>query len=110
MTEQTYLPSAYEVWKNNGEWVDIVCEDCATKFATENGLVWRGNTSSHSFTEDSEEKGAGAVCIESYSGESDTPYSCCGVYLDTNLTAEGYDYLEERDFPEWVKKLYGAVK
>jgi hypothetical protein len=110
MTEQqTYLPSSYEVW--DGDFVDVVCEDCAVKFAEELGLVWRGNTSTDSFTEDSEEKGAGASCIASYAlGDADAPYSCCGVYLDTNLTKEGYDYLEERDFPQWVKELYGAVK
>jgi hypothetical protein len=111
MTEQTYLPSSYEIWNGGGDFHEIVCEECAVKFAEENKLVWRGNKSTDSFTEDSEELGAGANCIPSYAlGESDSPHSCCGIYLDTNLTQEGYDYLEEREFPEWVKKLYGAVK
>ncbi len=110
MTEQqTYLPRPYEV--GDGDFVDVVCEDCAVKFAEERGLVWRGNTSHHSFTEDSEEKGSYASCIESYAlGDADAPYSCCGVYLDTNLTRDGFDYLEEHDFPEWVKELYRGVK
>ncbi len=95
----------------DGDFVDVVCEDCAVKFAEERGLVWRGNTSHHSFTEDSEEKGSYASCIESYAlGDADAPYSCCGVYLDTNLTRDGFDYLEEHDFPEWVKELYRGVK
>lgn len=111
MTEQqTYLPRPYEVWDSNG-FLEVVCESCAVKFAEDLDLKWRGNTSSHSFTEDSEEKGAGATCIASYAlGDADYPYACCGVYLDTNLTQQGYDYLEEHDFPEWVKELYRAVK
>lgn len=106
MTEQTYLPSSYEIWKNGGEFHEIVCEDCAVKFAEENKLVWRGNKSTDSFTEDSEELGAGASCIPSYAlGESDSPHSCCGVYLETTLTSEGEQYLRD-EFPAWVIKLY----
>lgn len=101
---QTSLPSPYEVWTN--DFADVVCEECAVKFATENGLVWRGNTSADSFTEDSEELGVGVSCIASYAlGDSDYPYSCCGVYLNTNLTEHGQSYLRE-NFPEWVVALY----
>lgn len=107
MTEQqTYLPSAYEIWNDGGNFMDIVCEDCAVKFAEENKLVWRGNKSTDSFTEDSEELGAGAMCIASYAlGDSDSPYSCCGVYLDTRFTRHGEQELRD-NFPDWVIKLY----
>jgi hypothetical protein len=105
MNNQEELQRPYEVW--DGDFVDIVCEDCARKFAEERGLEWRGGISFHSFTEDSEEKGAGASCIESYAlGDSDRPYSCCGIYLDTRFTDEGEQYLKE-EFPEWVVALYG---
>jgi hypothetical protein len=107
MTEQqTYLPSSYEIWKDGGDFTDIVCEECAVKFAEENKLVWRGNKSTDSFTEDSEELGAGAVCIPSYAlGESDYPHSCCGLYLETTFTKYGEQELRE-NFPDWVIKLY----
>jgi tRNA A37 threonylcarbamoyltransferase TsaD len=105
---QTELGRPYEVWDK--DFVDIACGTCAEKFAEELGLEWRGGTSFHSFTEDSEEKGAGASCIESYAlGDSDYPYSCCGVYLDTSFTKEGEEALKE-DFPTWVVELYGYKK
>ena len=106
MTEQTYLPSPYEIWKDGGDFTEIACQDCAVKFAEENKLVWRGNTSTDSFTEDSEELGAGASCIASYAlGDSDYPYSCCDTYLDTRFTTYGEQELRE-NFPDWVIKLY----
>ncbi len=112
MTEQqTYLPRPYEVWDSKVGWAEIACEDCAVKFATANNLVWRGNTSSHSFTLDAEEKGVGASCIASYAlGDADYPYACCGTYLDTNITEHGFAYMEEVGFPEWVMALYRGLK
>ena len=105
MTElQTSLGNPYEVWTS--DFTDIRCEDCAVKFAKEHGLEWRGSKSLDSFTEDSEAKGASASCIPSWGlGDSDSPYSCCGQYLETNFTLEGVENLRE-DFPEWVFKLY----
>lgn len=106
--EQTYLPSPYELW--DGDFTAIACEDCARKFASERSLEWRGGTSLHSFTEDAEEKGASASSIPSYAlGESDSPYSCCDTYLDTNFTSEGVAYLKS-DFPAWVQALYGYAE
>jgi hypothetical protein len=108
MKNQKQLYRPYEVWA--GDFVDVVCEDCARKFAEERGLEWRGGISFHSFTEDSEDKGAGASCIESYAlSDSDSPYSCCGLYLDTRFTREGEQYLKD-EFPERVVKLYGYSK
>lgn len=108
MNQQSELSRPYEVW--DGDFVDIVCGTCAEKFAEEHKLEWRSGTSFHSFTEDSEEKGAGASCIESYAlGDSDRPYSCCDIYLDTRFTDEGEKYLKE-EFPEWVVELYGYKK
>ena len=108
MKNQEQLYSPYEVW--DADFVDVVCEDCARKFALERGLEWRGGISFHSFTEDSEDKGAGASCIESYAlSDSDSPYSCCGLYLDTRFTNEGEQYLKD-EFPDWVVKLYGYSK
>lgn len=102
---QTYLLDAYEVWTS--DFTDVVCEDCAVKFAQEHGLEWRAGHPKDSFTEDSEEKGAGASCIPSWAlGESDSPHSCCGFYLKTDFTSEGVEYLKE-NFPKGVQELYG---
>jgi hypothetical protein len=109
MNQQSELGRPYEVW-DGGIFVDVVCRTCAENFAGERNLEWRGGTSFHSFTEDSEQKQAGASCIESYAlGDSDSPYSCCGIYLDTRFTNEGEQYLKE-EFPEWVVELYGYKK
>lgn len=103
--QQRYLEQPYEVFAEDN-FVDIVCEDCARKFADENNLEWRGGKSIDSFTENPEEKGMGASALPSYArGESDSPYSCCGIYLSTTLTPDGVDYLKE-NFPQWVQDLY----
>lgn len=101
---QTFLFDAYEVWDQ--DFVDIACKDCAVKFAEERGLEWH-DSFQETWTEDAEEKGAGASCIPSWGmGESDYPYSCCDLYLKTNFTPEGQDYLKS-DFPKGVQELYG---
>lgn len=103
---QTWLYDSYEVW--DGDFLDLSCESCAVKFAQEHGLEWRGGKSQDSFTEDSEELGKGASCTPSWAmGESDSPQSCaCGVYLKTNFTSEGIEYLKG-NFPRGVQELYG---
>jgi len=104
IARQTFLLDAYEIWDE--DFADIVCEDCANKFAEERGLEWRGGKSQDSFTEDSEDKGAGASCTPTWAlGESDYPYSCCGWYLKTSFTSDGVEYLRE-NFPKWVQELY----
>jgi hypothetical protein len=101
---QTQVARAYEVW--DGDYVDIVCEECADKFAEERNLEWRSGKRVDSFTENSEELGMGASCIAGYAlGDSDYPHSCCGIYLDTRFTAEGERYLRE-EFSAEVVKLY----
>lgn len=103
---QTWLHNTYEVWDH--DFVELACENCAVNFAEERSLEWRGGKSVDSFTENSEEFGAGASCTPSYAlGESDYPHTClCGVYLTTNFTPEGEEYLRE-NFPKGVQELYG---
>jgi hypothetical protein len=102
---QTWLYDAYEVWDH--DFVEVACETCAVEFAKEHSLEWSGGKSADSYTENSEELNAGASCIASYAlGDSDYPHTCvCGVYLTTNFTTEGEDYLRE-NFPKGVQKLY----
>lgn len=103
--QQTFLFPYYEVWDE--DFVDLVCEDCAVKFAQERGLEWRGGTSYESFTEVVEGRNMGASCPPSWAqGESDYPHSCCGKYLRTDFTPEGAQYLKD-EFPKWVQELYG---
>ncbi len=103
---QTFLFDHYEVW--NQDFVDSSCESCAVKFAQENKLEWRGGKSTDSFTENSEELGMGVSATPSWAlGETDYPNSCgCGVYLETDFTAEGIQNLLE-NFPKGVRALYG---
>lgn len=103
---QTSLFDHYELWAS--DFLDSSCESCAVKFAEERNLEWRGGTSYQSFTENSEELGAGALCSPSYAlGEADYPRVCgCGVYLATDLTLDGIVYLVE-NFPKGVRALYG---
>ena len=103
---QTFLFDHYEVWDN--DFIDSSCESCAVKFAEERNLEWRGGTSHKSFTENSEELGAGVSCSPSWaSGETDYPRACgCGVYLETDLTPEGVQYLLD-NFPKGLRSLYG---
>lgn len=101
---QTSLYDAYDVWTS--DFTDVVCKDCAVEFAEENKLEWH-DSFKETWTEDAEEKGAGASCIPSWgAGESDSPYSCCGKYLKTTLTIEGQDYLKS-EFPKGIQELYG---
>ncbi len=101
---QTWLFNAYELW--DGDYIDLGCESCAVDFAKERNLEWRSGTSMDSYTEDSEERNAGASCVASYAmGESDYPQSCaCGVYLKTDFTSEGVSQL--KTYPKWVQDLY----
>jgi len=101
---QTFLFHAFEI--GDGEFSDIVCQDCAVKFADEHGLTWRDGHAYDSFTEPLENSEAHAGDVPTWAlGESDYPYSCCGLYLDTTFTPEGREYLEE-NFPKWVQELY----
>ena len=97
---QTSLPSAYVI--GNGDFTDIACEQCAIKFATDNNLTWYRGTDT--YTEENE-NGAYASCIVFSVGESDSPYSCCGIYLETDFTTEGEANLRE-NFPAEVVALY----
>jgi hypothetical protein len=103
---QTSIYDAYEVWDH--DFVEVACETCAVEFAKERSLEWSGGTSADSFTLNSEELDAGAFCTPSYAlGDGDRPQTCvCGVYLETNFTAEGEEYLRE-NYPKGVQKLYG---
>jgi hypothetical protein len=102
---QFRLYDTYEVW--NHDFVEVACQTCAVDFARDNSLEWRSGKSTNSYTENSEELGVGASCTPNYElGESDYPHTCgCGVYLTTNFTTEGEDYLRE-NFPKGVQKLY----
>jgi hypothetical protein len=103
---QTFLFNHYEVWDN--DFIASSCESCAVEFAKERNLEWRGGKSMDSFTENSEELGAGAFCTPSWAlGEADYPRTCgCGVYLETDLTSEGVQYLVD-NFPKGLRSLYG---
>jgi hypothetical protein len=102
---QTYLFQTFIV--NTGDYVDVVCQDCATKFAEEHGLEWRGGHAYDSFTEELEGSDAHAQCEPTWAlGDSDYPYSCCGYYLQTNFTREGEQNLKD-EYPKWVQELYG---
>lgn len=102
---QTELLPAYLIWLAH-ESPDIVCQNCAVQFATDNGLQWSGGHSSDSYTLDSEEKKMGVSCLSSmWDGESDYPYTCCDQYLQTNLTPDGIQHLKDK-FPAWVQALY----
>jgi hypothetical protein len=103
---QTFLFDHYEVW--DADFVDSNCESCAVKFAKERNLEWRGGKSTDSFTENSEELGAGASCTPSWAlGETDYPQTCgCGVYLKTDFTPNGVQYLLD-NFPKGIRQLYG---
>ena len=101
---QKYLDKPFEIFTE--DFTDIVCEDCAIDFAKENNLEWRGGKAANSYTEKSEELGMGATCLEGYMlGESDTPYSCCDLYLETYLTPDGIEYVKN-ELPKWVQDLY----
>mgnify|MGYP000246854056 CR=1 FL=1 len=104
MQNQFYLEHAFEI--GTGDFTDIVCEECAVKFAEEQGLTWRGGKARDSFTEPLENSDAHAGDMPTWAlGESDYPHSCCGIYLDTSFTPEGLEYLKE-NFPKWVQELY----
>jgi hypothetical protein len=102
---QDYLQHTFVI--GDGDFTDVVCQDCAVKFAEERGLKWRGGQAYNSFTEELEGSMAHAGDTPTYAlGESDYPYSCCGYYLHTSFTSEGRKYLME-EFPKWVQELYG---
>jgi len=103
MTNQDYLEHAFEI--GNGEFTDIVCQDCANNWAKDNGLNWSGGVAYDSFTERQEDSEAFAGDLSTFSDtEADYPLSCCGRYLDTRLTPDGVEYLKE--FPKAVQRLY----
>ena len=102
--EQTYLHHTFTI--GDGDFTDVVCQECAEKFAKEHGLEWRGGQSYNSFTEQLEGSDAHAQDEPTWAlGESDYPYSCCGYYLETSFTPEGVENL--REHPKWVQELYG---
>lgn len=102
---QTYLHHTFTI--GDGDFTDVVCQECAEKFAEEHGLEWRGGQAYNSFAEAPEGSTAYAQDEPTWAlGESDYPYSCCGYYLHTSFTPEGRDYLRD-EFPKWVQELYG---
>ena len=102
---QTYLHHTFEI--GDSDFNDVVCQDCAVKFADANNLVWRGGQAYNSFTEELEGSLAYASDTPTYAlGEADYPQSCCGYYLHTGFTTEGLENLRE-NFPKWVQELYG---
>jgi hypothetical protein len=103
---QSYLEHAFEI--GNGEFTDLVCEECAVKWAEQNELEWRGGQAYNSHTIERENSDAYASDVSTYAdGESDYPPSCCGVYLHGRLTTDGVEYLKQ-EFPKWVQELYGV--
>lgn len=104
MDTQTYLHHTFII--GDGDFTDVVCEDCAVKFAEERGLEWRGGQAYNSFTEELEGSDAHAGDTPTYAlGESDHPYSCCGYWLHTTLTEEGRRWVAEELSPE-IAELY----
>ncbi|NBU22529.1 MAG: hypothetical protein EBS38_01220 [Actinobacteria bacterium] len=104
MVVQTYLHHTFTI--GDGDFTDVVCQDCAEKFAKERGLEWRGGHAYDSFTEPLEGSDAHAQDEPTWAlGESDYPYSCCGYYLQTNFTREGEQNLKS-EYPKWVQELY----
>lgn len=102
---QTYLHHTFII--GDGDFTDVVCQDCAEKFAEERGLEWRGGHAYESFTEELEGSSAHAGDTPTWAlGETDYPYSCCGYYLEANFTPEGKKNLLE-EYPKWVQELYG---
>tara|TARA_B110000503_G_C7089427_1_gene388740 strand:- start:18 stop:353 length:336 start_codon:yes stop_codon:yes gene_type:complete len=102
--EQTYLHHTFVI--GDGDFTDVVCQDCAVKFAEDNKLVWTGSQAYNSFTEELEGSAAHASDTPTYAlGEADYPQSCCGYYLHTGFTPEGRENLRE-NFPKWVQELY----
>lgn len=101
---QSYLFDAYVI--GDGDFTDVVCEDCASKFATEHGLIWNLD-GKKPYTTEEDESSAYAYTSPWSLGESDSPYSCCGSYLKTDFTSDGENYLRE-NFPQWVQDLYLA--
>jgi hypothetical protein len=92
------LPNSWECYTPDITFLN--CEECAAGFAKEYGL----DTDSQEATA----TGYGAMeCL--YCGhEFDYPPSCdgCGKYLDGNLTKEGLEDLQERDYPKWLRDYY----
>ena len=104
--QQTSLEHAFEI--GNGEFTDLVCEDCAVEWAKEYQLEWSGGKAYNSSTIERENSDAYASDASTYAdGETDTPPSCCGWYLDISLTPDGVEYLKQ-EFPKWVQELYGV--
>jgi hypothetical protein len=102
---QQYLHHTFTI--GDGDFTDVVCQECAEKFAQERGLEWRGGQAYNSFTEKREDSDAHAQDEPTWAlGESDYPYSCCDTYLHTSFTSEGLENLKS-EFPKWVQELYG---
>jgi hypothetical protein len=102
---QTYLHHTFTI--GDGDFTDVVCQECAEEFAQQRGLEWRGGQAYNSFTEPLEGSYAHAQDEPTWAlGESDYPYSCCGYYLHTGFTREGRENLKS-EYPKWVQELYG---
>lgn len=97
MTTQTQPATAYAI--STSAFTDYACEECATDFATENGLTWNGAWRSFTIQE------GDVHAYQVRDGECDYPATCggCGVYLAVDLTSYGRQELEEGSgFPAWL--------
>lgn len=105
-TVERLLP-AWIVEDSRDYFTDYACETHAREFATERGIP---ADDYGGYTLERSDYGvvASATQPPSYAlGETDYPTACvCGQYLAVNLTPDGYEYLADNDFPEWVVSAY----
>ena len=90
-----------------GDMYFLNCEECARKFAIEYGIQLERGL--HTYGEGP--NGCGISECYACGHSTDYPLSCdgCGEYLAGDLTAEGVQYLKDRNFPKWLKDYYLSV-
>jgi hypothetical protein len=89
------------------DYADYACEEHAREWAEAEGIPADGNSYRL------EREGHGAIA-EAYPvwpyAEADYPISCCDPqcdqWLETQLTSDGVDYMEEHDIPHAVREAY----
>lgn len=85
-----------------------VCEPCGIEWAKANDLVedcgqW---DEAHASTDPNAKR----LFVDApwHEVETDAPRACetCGQWLYTYLLPGAWDYMDEHDFPEWIRELY----
>lgn len=91
----------------DADYADYACEEHAREWAEKRGIPRVHDTS---YERELEGHGVIESAYEVWPyAEADYPIACeCGQYLQTQLTDEGRDYMEERDFPQEVREAYNA--